>query len=288
MTDEIIAVVNKTSDYGKFKRLKNNRRVSAQRVAQIKNSLIEKEVINPIIVNGNFEIIEGQGRYEAKKQLGLPIYYIVDQAANEDDCVRLNKNNCPWDAYDYVCSYADSGIESYKILLKLYEETRFPFARMLRFANKSDHPGGVNIIKSGNLEFDEMDAEKVRLLKGKSEDIISALQFTKKPNEAFYTAVKVVTETEGYEHSRMLRKCGQYRNSYAQMSSLEDQLKEFTRIYNKDASSKSRRLYFEDYMRNKGYNTRRYDNIDPSSFPNYHADQPDISTLEMIINESEN
>jgi len=260
MADEIVSVVYKTTEYEKFKKLKNNRRVSAERLKTIMDSISEKEIMNPIIVTTKLEIIEGQGRFDAKRKLRLPIYYIIDENAKEEDCIRLNKNNSPWNSYDYLYSYADSGIESYIVLSKLYEELHMPLSRILRFANRGEkYKGGYeNIIKSGKLVFNEHDCSVVRTVKEKCDDILSALQYTRRPNEAFCTGVKVLADTDGYEHSRMIKRCAKYRSSYSQMSNLEDQLKEFSRIYNKDVGV-NKKLYFEDYMRNKGKNVREYD-----------------------------
>ena len=57
------------------------------------------------------------------------------------------------------------------------------------------------------------------------------------------------------------------------MSKLEDQLKEFSRIFNH--KKKGKRIYFEDYMRNRGYNARNYD-----SNVSMHEDKStNVSTL---------
>ena len=41
--------------------------------------MTEKLLMCPIIVNENYEIIDGQHRYSASKELGLPIRYIVGE-----------------------------------------------------------------------------------------------------------------------------------------------------------------------------------------------------------------
>ena len=56
------------------------------------------------------------------------------------------------------------------------------------------------------------------------------------------------------------------------MSRLEDMLKEFSRVYNRGVR-KCDRLYFEDYMRDKGSNSRSYD----TSY--FGKEDPDVSTL---------
>lgn len=92
-------------------------------------------------------------------------------------------------------------------------------------------------------------------------EIIDALATTNRTNEAFWVSVKVLTETDGYDHLNMLENCKKLRGSYAQASNIENQLAEFSRIYNYKVR-KTSKLFFEDYMRNRGYNVRTYDDYE--------------------------
>ena len=67
-----------STNYDEFRTLNANRNVSENHVKQIKAAIETvgnlTEVV-PIIVNENKEIIDGQHRFEACKELGLPIFY---------------------------------------------------------------------------------------------------------------------------------------------------------------------------------------------------------------------
>lgn len=78
MINEKSNTVFRTKKYSQFKRLDSNRTVKTGRVNKIKQS-IEKVgyVQSPIIVNEKMEVIDGQGRLEALKQLQIPVDYIV-------------------------------------------------------------------------------------------------------------------------------------------------------------------------------------------------------------------
>lgn len=59
-------IVYRTNNYDQFKRLVGNREVNPKRVKTIKKSVEEIGYIpNPIIVNENMEVIDGQGRLQA-------------------------------------------------------------------------------------------------------------------------------------------------------------------------------------------------------------------------------
>lgn len=98
----------RTSDYSIFKRLEGNRAVLANRVSKILNSInAAGYIFNPIVVNEFYQIIDGQGRFEALKSLGLPIDFVISEGAGLLECVALNSSGTIWTMADYVDSYCE-------------------------------------------------------------------------------------------------------------------------------------------------------------------------------------
>lgn len=257
----IIGQVFEEENYDCFRRLPDNRDVVSARINKLIASIKDRYVINPIIVNEKMEIIDGQGRFEACKALGKPIHYIISPGASSEDCRRMNKYNTKWSRLDFAKSFAKGGVQSYQLLLLTCKKTSLSISRVLRLSNHSG-PGlkkdnEMNNFECGALKFDQNDMEMVIDVSKMAEEILEALQFTARANDAFYSAVKVMTEAKGYDHNRMIRNCKQQKNSYSQMSQLGAQLVEMERIYNYNSRTNSR-LYFSDYMRNKGANARDY------------------------------
>lgn len=111
-----------TIDYDMFRKLPGNRDVKEPRVRKIINSIKKVGyVLNPIIVNEEFEVIDGQGRLEALKRLELPVYYIVVGGIGINECIAMNINQINWAMADYISSYADKGNESYEHLRLLLD-----------------------------------------------------------------------------------------------------------------------------------------------------------------------
>lgn len=111
-------IVQKTIDYSKFRTLKGNRDVSPVRVAKIIKSIKNVGyVINPIIVNEKMQVIDGQGRLQALKELQLPVYYLVVPHTGIEECISMNIYQEKWSTIDYVKSYAKRGLSDYKTLL---------------------------------------------------------------------------------------------------------------------------------------------------------------------------
>lgn len=268
-----IAVVYEEDDYSLFKKLVGNRNVTESRKNTIKASMAEKEIINPILVNERMEIIEGQGRFEALRELGRPIKYIVVEGAELSDCQRLNKANKNWTTVDIVKSYAAGGYSDYSSLLTACELTKLEIRAVLRLLGRA--VGALNeSLARGNLRFGKADIAEACNMANRVEEISNALQLKgRSRSQVFLGAMRVIMTTEGYEHPTMIKNCEMNRMSYVPMSRLEDELKQFENIYNYRARE-NKRLYFSDYMRNKGASVRDYTKT------NYHNDS-DVSTLQL-------
>jgi hypothetical protein len=91
-----------TSNYSQFKMLEGNRGVNILRVKKIKESMKEKVLLSPIIVNEFMEIVDGQHRFEAFKDLSMPVHYLVQKGLRTKDAVMYNTNTKNWTSKDYI------------------------------------------------------------------------------------------------------------------------------------------------------------------------------------------
>lgn len=119
--NEEYAKVYKSSDYDSFKFLEANREVKKSQVSKIMTSIdqVGYVVPSPIIVNEKLEIIDGQGRFTALKEKGLPIYYVISSGAGIKECIAMNIGQKNWTTGDYIRSYAARGNSSYMLLQKI-------------------------------------------------------------------------------------------------------------------------------------------------------------------------
>lgn len=109
-----------TEDYSIFNQLNGNRKVMPRHVNEIVNSIQKNGYYPvPILVDNNYTIIDGQHRFEALKQLNLPVYY-VKNGFIDNDCIELNANSKNWNVVDYIKFYASKGIKDYQNLLNLW------------------------------------------------------------------------------------------------------------------------------------------------------------------------
>lgn len=102
-----------TSDYSIFKFLPGNRPVNLAHVKKLEVSLEQGQLISPILVNDIMQIIDGQHRFTACKNLGLPVYYIVGQGYGIKEVQTLNTNTKDWKGPEYLNFYCELGIDPY-------------------------------------------------------------------------------------------------------------------------------------------------------------------------------
>ena len=120
--------IQKTNRYGQFTILEQNRSVNEAHVKNLVSSLSEVNLLafNPIIVNSDMEVIDGQHRLEAAKRLKLDIYYVVAKTGSIKETRLLNKANKSWFLIDYVKSYAIGGNKTYMDFLKFIMDYDIP------------------------------------------------------------------------------------------------------------------------------------------------------------------
>lgn len=156
-------VIQQTKDYDKFKVLEGNRGVTPGHVARIIASIEEHGNMTnatPILVNERMEIVDGQHRFEALKQLDEPIFYTMVTGTGVEDARTMNITQKSWAMRDYAYSWAASGNKLYQKFVNLYEEyqdvVHMGTLLLYTIGRASNIAGYRADFKSGDLaDFDE-------------------------------------------------------------------------------------------------------------------------------------
>jgi hypothetical protein len=115
--------VYKTSNLSIFKQIDGNRVPNLQHVRRLTDSInVNGMICNPILVNENMEVIDGQHRLIAAKEAESFIYYIIVKGYSLSEVHTLNLNQKNWSKKDFMEGYANMGIESYIKLKKFVEK----------------------------------------------------------------------------------------------------------------------------------------------------------------------
>ena len=127
---EEVGKIYKTDNYDEFIFIKGNRDIKKSNVNKLKKKIQKNgyDVGIPITVleiDEKLVIIDGQHRYIACKELGLPIYFtystIEDMSVKEivKKISDLNTNGCNWSTDDFIKKEIELGNENYKLLQQL-------------------------------------------------------------------------------------------------------------------------------------------------------------------------
>jgi hypothetical protein len=169
---DVLTEIQITKNYDLFGILKGNRNTSENHIKKIRQSLRKKHikevsivvVCNPTPYDGRppFLIIDGQHRFKALKEEGLPVtFVVVDDISYNDEwnvlsvVELLNTSSMEWDVTDFMGSKCELGNENYLRYSKIYE--KFSFEHEIIYYAIKKLGGFVNhdIFKKGLLKFDE-------------------------------------------------------------------------------------------------------------------------------------
>lgn len=211
--------VHATKDYDLFKILKGNRKVNQLHVKRLASSFKSHYLFSPILVNEKWQIIDGQHRYLAAKELGLPIYYIVISGYGLNEAHILNVNTSNWKKEDFLTSYCDLGLVPYLQMRQFmldFPELGFQAAEYLLTDNVSgansrrDIPftGGRHRAKSfqeGEFTIPDLaksydNAEKVMMFKPYYDGFNRGI---------FVCSLLTIFRNENYNHAEMISKLAQ-------------------------------------------------------------------------------
>ncbi len=236
-----------TEDYSKFRYLLGNRDVLGPRKREILRSIqIKGWIPNPIIVNEKMEIIEGQGRFEALKELGLPIEFYIRPGWGIRECQALNSAGKIWMARDYISSYAiqdKNGWPKYKALMEEFGFNERIVGAVLHKTIRKD-----NVI-SEQLDVTDKEYERARIICGHLEKYAPALKRFKGQNATKYDAAIYMIE-HNVDTDKMVEVINEMTVAEFNSSTKETMLKSFQEAYNKGKRKKENRIFvYESYRK---------------------------------------
>jgi disulfide oxidoreductase YuzD len=223
-----------TGNYSMFSHFDGNRNVNPKHVVRLKESMKKQYLFSPIIVNEKKQIIDGQHRFDAAKQLGLPIYYIVVRGYGLSEIHLLNSNSSNWGKIDYLQGYCDLGQKPYiqfKDFMQKYPD--FGVASTFRLLAGHDKKFGRDSCTAKDFENGRL----VILDIEKSYDQAKLIT-SYKPYYAGYHRVRFVSaalnviEHVNYKHKEMIQKLEMQHGKLRDCSKVADYVIALEDIYN--------------------------------------------------------
>ena len=228
--DEIAVPIRKTNKYNMFKNILGNRDLRGTNYNKLIKSMQEKQLIIPILCNGKLEIIDGQHRYEACKELGYPLYYYVVDGYEIDDVKRANLVSCNWVVDDYLKLNIEIGKKDYIEFKKIKDEFGISTSQLLdifaKFQDTSLKETRM-IFEDGSFQLEALD-EVLNFLNNLN-DFNSFREYT---SFSFIKAFLKISSLAEYSHKTMKKRLERQPYKLEKRASYKDYIELLVDIYN--------------------------------------------------------
>lgn len=157
MNTEAVGKIFKTKDYDMFKFIKGNRRTSKKNHSKLVKSMNEEQLMIPICVNEKFEIIDGQRRFKACKDLELPVYYYVMDNYDIEQVKRANIISSNWKKEDHLYMFLETGNEIYIEFGSILSDYEITISSLLKIFASIQNKNEIEIgydFENGKLSLD--------------------------------------------------------------------------------------------------------------------------------------
>ena len=231
-----------TTDYEMFIFTDWNRNVSNSRVVKMVESIQKFGWLpEPVLVNENFEVIDGQSRVKALEALGLPVQFIIAKGIGRSECQALNLFQKNWSTKDYINSYISDGNENYIWLNEMISQYKtIPASSIMSLVASKGRaiiPNGdsAGIISEGRLELSLLDQATL------SKQLFYLSRFSETINylggrkDTFYQAVLFLFKMDGVDNERLCTVTNNARyDGLVSSGTVEGWLAQLEELYNRN------------------------------------------------------
>lgn len=197
-----------TDKYGLFKTLVGNRGTDAHHVERLAKAIEKKNLLEefPIIVNEQFEIIDGQHRLMAAAQLGVPVHYKIVRHMDLANTMDINTASKSWGVKDFVNSYVTLENSHYIALKEFAEEfgVSYTIAANLLLGKASDGGHIAETLRNGSFQIQS--SHRARKVAEALSRVAPYTDFKAKSNRTFIAALNLLMDNEDFDIDRLIGK----------------------------------------------------------------------------------
>ena len=223
--------VHTTTDYFLFKSIEGNRNKNLLHINRLKESMKEKYLFTVIIVNENYEIIDGQHRFEVIRELNFPMHYIICDGYGLNEVHLLNQNSKNWNSDDYLEAYCNLNYPHY-LNYAIFKD-RYKFGHSVCMAIASNIASGANTAHVKDFykgEFLFKDFKKACSLADKIE--ILGQYYDGNKRRSFVLAMLQLFKNDNFEFTELLQKLKTQPTALVDCSNTTQYISLIEEIYN--------------------------------------------------------
>ena len=218
-------------DYEKFQFIGANRELSEHHVQEVMDEITNKNLSeeNPVKVNREFEIMEGQHTVVAYERLEQPVRYIFSRMTI-DDIGRYNSSQKTWTSQDVLNHFCVRGFEDYTILYGFYKKYHYPISTLLVLLSGEHTKQLYKDFKLGLFRVKQSISQVQEIL-----DKIA--EFKQFDNKIFRHRTFVLTYIDclthpDFDHDKLVHKVSVKPESFVKCESQVDYLRMIEDLYN--------------------------------------------------------
>ena len=198
-------------DYDHFKIMRTNREINKRHISKLKESFSKQYIELPILVNDDYEIVDGQHRFTAACEKGLPIYYCMIKGLGMKQAILMNITNKNWEHNDYAQHYLKQNLPDYKKYDLFKREfggnSGFKHSSMLMLLAGHDKDLGLlnSLFREGCIEINDFNQARILAREiMKCEDIYEGWN-----SQVFVRCMLHLLKYNEYDHKRFVNKLRQ-------------------------------------------------------------------------------
>lgn len=226
--------IKSTNNYSLFQPLKGNRDINRGHVVRIKESMKKQMLPTFIEVNERYEVIDGQHRLEALKELGLPVYYIVNEGSGLREAQRHNEIKKKWGYADILASHCAAENDNYlfiRYIMNKYNLTLFNALIACQRGNDGQR-----------IQYKFLQGELEITNKKEIEDLIrKALRinaFVNIMRKTAWSAILQCVDSQYFDVDVFIRKLTYLKDQFSPQVTKKQQIAQIEEIYNYKSRNK--------------------------------------------------
>lgn len=239
---EKVYTVQKTTDYKKFRYISSNRSIVKRHVQMLVESFDKNPKLiatRPVLVNDDYEVIDGQHRLQACEALQIPVHYIVAPGLDIATAQLMNALQRPWTILDYANSYSLSGNENYRKFLNYLDEYKLPATVLMIFMHGRQAHKLHRDFRGGLFTISE-DRDRIQEQLDMLESFGNVFAHWK--DYDFAMAAWTIFQIPEYNHKRMLSQMKE--QTLTRQPSRKDYLRSMEAIYNRNVLTTKQTRFF--------------------------------------------
>ena len=245
-----------TTDYEGFIFTDWNRNVSNARVVKMIESIKNVGWLpEPVLVNENFEVIDGQSRVKALEKLNMPVRFCIKKGVGRKECQALNLFQKNWSTMDFVESYIADNNDNYiwlKLMLKQYKDLTNSVVFSVAVTGGSEAAIGASDIfktlESGTLKVSNAGRERADKALFYLSRFVDTAAYLGGRKDKLYSAVMFMYLLDGVDPERLCKVINNARyDGLVSSSTVEGYLLQFEGLYNKGLAKTKKIDFVHEY-----------------------------------------